>query len=94
MMAMVIKVKGFDIRLVNVYAPTNCNGTDNQKDTFYRMTKKACIKNLKHQKVIVTGDFNATTSILLKQCCFDGRQIIDDTMCNDNGSRLKRFCRE
>ena len=26
MMAMNIKVKGFNIRLVNVYAPTNCNG--------------------------------------------------------------------
>ena len=50
MMAMNIKVKGFKIRLVNVYAPTNCNGSDNQKYNFYRMARKACIKNLKHQK--------------------------------------------
>ena len=49
MMAMNIKVKGFNIRLVNGYAPTNCYGTDNQKDTFYRMAKKACMKNLKSQ---------------------------------------------
>lgn len=94
LMAINIQVKGFSIRLINVYAPTNCNGSDNQKDIFYRMTKKACTKNLKHQKVIVTGDFNATSSISLKQCCFDGRQIIDDNICNDNGSRLKSLCRE
>ena len=25
---------------------------------------------------------------------FDGRQIINDPICNDNGTRLKSFCRE
>ena len=89
-----IQVKGYKIRLINGYAPTNCNGTEQQKDIFYRMVRKACNKNLKHQKVIVAGDFNATTSVSLKYCCFDGKQVVDDSICNDNGTRLKSLCRE
>ena len=42
LMAMNMKVNGFSIRLVNVYSPTNSNGSDSQKDAFYRMIKKAC----------------------------------------------------
>ena len=42
-MALNIKVKGLSIRLVNVYSHTNCDGSDNQKDTFYRLLKKASI---------------------------------------------------
>ena len=93
-MALNIKVKGFSIRLVNVYSHTNCDGSDNQKDTFYRLLKKASIKQHKHQKLLVCGDFNATTAVSLKQSYFDGKQIIEDPICNDNGLRLKRFVRE
>ena len=93
-MALNIKVKGFSIRLVNVYSHTNCDGSDNQKDTSYRLLKKASIKQHKHQKLLVCGDFNATTAVSLKQSYFDGKQIIEDPICNDNGLRLKRFVRE
>ena len=93
-MAMNIQIKGFNIRLVNAYAPTNSDGSDNQKDVFYRLLRKACTKQHKHQKLLVTGDFNATTSVSLKQSFYDGNTIIEDTICNDNGARLKGFCRE
>ena len=94
LMALNIEINGFKIRLVNCYAPTNCDGTDNQKDVFYRMLKNASKKQYEHQKLIVNGDFNATTSVALKQCYFDGRKVIEDELCNENGFRLKSFCRE
>ena len=94
LMALNIQVNGFRIRLVNAYAPTNCDGSDTQKDIFYRMLRKACKKQYQHQKLIVNGDFNATTSVSLKQCYFDGKKIVDDTLCNDNGCRIKSICRE
>ena len=40
------------------------------------------------------GDFNATTAVSLGKNHFDGQQIINDSICNDNGSRLKSLCRE
>ena len=92
--AMNLCIQGFKIRLVNVYAYTNCDGAETQKDAFYRMIKKACLNQDKHQKLIVNGDFNATTSIALSQCFFDGRKIIDDPDCNANGTRIKSFCRD
>ena len=93
MIALNLEIKGFNIRLISVYAHTNCDGNDSQKDAFYRSLKKACIKQHKHQKILICGDFNATTSVSLKNSCFNG-QITDDHVCNDNGMRLKRFVRE
>ena len=66
MIALNLEIKGFKIRLVNVYAHTNCDGNDSQKDAFYRSLKKACIKQHKHQKILICGDFNATTSVSIK----------------------------
>ena len=86
-LAMNIQVKGFSIRLVNVYSPTNCDGSESQKDAFYRLVKKASVKQHKHQKLLVCGDFNATTAVSLKQTHFDGKNIIEDSICNDNGTR-------
>jgi len=62
-----------------------------QKNAFYRL---ASVKQHKHQKLLVCGDFNATTAVSLKQTHFDGKNIIEDSICNDNGTRLKSFCRE
>ena len=89
-----IKIFGFSIRLVNAYAPTESAGSLLQKDNFYRSIKKACCKRNKHQKLILTGDFNATTSVSLQKSNFDGSQIITDEICNDNGTRIKSFCRD
>ena len=92
-MAMNIKIFGFKLRIVNVYAPTDVNGTETQKQLFYAALNKATMKTEKHHKIIVLGDFNATTSIAQRRCCFDGSKVIEDEDCNDNGHRLKQFCR-
>ena len=94
LMAINIQVRGFRIRMVNVYLLTNCDGSDNEKDTFYRVLKKLCNKHHKSQKLVVLGHFNATTAISLGKNHFDGQQVMNDPICNDNGSRLKGFCRE
>ena len=93
-MAINLKVYGFNIRLVTAYSPTNSDGSENQKDVFYKQLQKACKKQEKHQKLIVAGDFNAHTSLAFKQCYYNGRMIIEDDDCNDNGLRLKSFCRD
>ena len=43
-MAMNIKVHGFNLRIVNGYAPTDANGSDSQKQEFYSHLKKAAFK--------------------------------------------------
>jgi hypothetical protein len=88
-----LEVHGFKLRVINVYAPTDVNGTENQKQTFYRELKKATVKTEKHQKLLIMGDFNATTSIAKSHCCYDGKKVLVDAECNDNGERLKDFCR-
>ena len=92
-MAMNIRVHGFNLRIVNGYAPTEANGSESQKQQFYSHLKKAAVTTEKHQKLIVVGDFNATTSIAKYRCSYDGKNIIQDSDCNDNGDRLKSFCR-
>ena len=93
LMAINLKVHGFNIRVVNGYSPTNCDGSEYQKETFYRLLTKSSIKDQKHQKVIVTGDFNAETGLAKYKSCYDGESLIQDNECNDNGCRLKSFCK-
>ena len=93
-MAVNIKVFGFNVRVINCYSPTNVDGSPLQKDDFYRTVRKAINKKEKHQKVLIAGDFNAQTDIVHKQCYFDGVKIVDDNSCNENGGRLKSLCRE
>ena len=50
--------------------------------------------NTSIKKMLVNGDFNATTEIATKQCFFDGQDLVSDSVCNDNGTRLKQFCLE
>ena len=92
--AMNIKVKGYAIRLVNAYAPTNCDSSESSKDTFYRLLRKSTKKQFKQQKLIVNGDLNATTELSTKQFYYDGKCLVEDSLCNDNGQRLKQFCQE
>ena len=92
-MAINLKVHGFNIRVVNGYFPTNCDGSEYQKETFYRLLTKSSIKDQKHQQVIVTGDFNAETGLAKYKSCYDGESLIQDNECNDNGCRLKSFCK-
>ena len=93
-LALNLVVYGFNVRLVNGYAPTNCNPSENKKDEFYNQLRKACTEKKKNQKLIVAGDFNAKTELAMKKCCYDGTHILDDEDCNGNGTRLKNFCRK
>lgn len=88
-----LKVHGFNLRIVNAYSPTDCDGTVEQKRKFYSDLNKACQTNNKHQKLLVAGDFNATTEVARYKSNFDGRKPIADKNFNDNGQRLKQFCR-
>ena len=45
MIAIDMKVYGFIVRVVNVYAPTESGGSELQKNSFYQSLKKACVKN-------------------------------------------------
>ena len=92
--AMNLKVYGFNLRIVNVYAPTDSGGSQNEKDVFYRAVNKACKSTEKRQKLLVLGDLNAKTSLAYQKCCYDGIKVIPDNDFNDNGSRLKSFCRQ
>ena len=92
--ALNIKIKGYAIRLVNAYGPTNCDSSETSKDNFYRLLRKSTTKQFKQQKLIVNGDLNATTELSTKQCYFDGKCLVEDSLCNDNGQRLKQFCQE
>ena len=84
---------GFKVRVVNAYSPTNIDGSENQKRDFYRLLQRTCTKTETNRKLIVAGDFNAQTSLVYKMCYFDGNKIIQDHNCNDNGERMKSFCR-
>eukprot|EP00111_Clytia_hemisphaerica_P021062 TCONS_00062083-protein len=92
-MAIYLKVNGFNIRVVNGYAPTEADEPDQQKLVLYSNLNKAIVKTQKKHKLIVVGNFNATTTISNKRCFFDGKKIITVPLCNDNGNRLKAFCR-
>ena len=87
-----LKVYGLSIQVVNAYSPTELHGTDEQKRNFYAKLNKVITKRYKNQKLIISGDFNATTSVTNYKCNFDGKKIVVDTDCNDNGNRLKTFC--
>ena len=88
--AMNLKVYGFNLRIVNVYAPTDSGGSQNEKDVFYieSSTKHAKVQN-NWQKLLVLGDLNAKTSLAYQKCCYDGIKVIPDNEFNDNVSRLK-----
>ena len=88
-----VNIYGFKLRVVNGYAPTNIDGTENQKTDFYRLLSKACKQTSKNHKLIISGDFNAETAVSQSMSFFHYASIIEDSSCNDNGERLKTFCR-
>ena len=40
-MALHIIIQGFKLRVINAYSPTNIDGTQHQKDDFYKTLEKA-----------------------------------------------------
>ena len=87
-MAVNMIIHGFKIRVVSCYSPTNVSESESAKDDFYRKLKLACNSCPKNYKLIVTGDFNAKTSIVYRKTNFDCTNFIDDELCNNNGQRL------
>ena len=79
-----LKVHGFNLRVVNVYSPTDCDVTEEQKNKFYSDLKKASKKQHKHKKVVIAGDFNATTSVAKYKSSYNGSNVVIDRSCNDN----------
>ena len=92
-MSMNVNVYGFKVRAVCVYSPTNCDGTQQMKDDFYRDIRKATKIKEKNRKLIVLGDFNAQTNVVYSKTNFGSNSIIEDVNCNENGYRLKSYCR-
>ena len=88
-----LNIHGFKTRVVIGYSPTNINGSEPVKDEFYRNLKKASALCPKHHKLIVAGDFNAETSIVYDKHDYDGKTVINDELCNENGIQLKSFSR-
>ena len=84
-MGMNLKLNGFNLRVVNAYAPIDCDETPEQKRKFYNDLTRACSTNHKHQKLLVAGDFNATTDVARYKCNCDGIKAVPDTNFNDNG---------
>ena len=50
-MALNLRVYGFNIRVVNVYAPTETGGSQTEKDVFYRAVNKACKTIMKKTEI-------------------------------------------
>ena len=88
-----INIYGFKARVIIAYSPTNINGSDAMKEEFYRNLKKASDSCPKHHKLLIAGDFNAETSLVYNKTEYDGKKIVTDELCNDNGQRLKSFTR-
>ena len=94
---MIVKlfVHNTNLKFVVAYAPTE-DKSDEIKNEFYEKLIAICQKgqNAKHQKLIVMGDKNATTSLYQQHCSFNGNKHIQDYTANDNGKRLIQFCRD
>ena len=71
--------------------PLSLMGQLPRKMIFIERYVKLAYQRRKITKLIVAGDFNAITSVVLKNSFFNGTSIIEDKPCNDNGSRLKQL---
>ena len=92
-MALNINIYGFQTRVVIAYSPTNAEISVSAKESFYRDLRKACNKDNKNRKLIVLGDFNAETNMVLKKTDYNGKNMLLDNLCNENGEKLKSHCR-
>ena len=76
-MAMNIDVYGFKVRVVCVYSPTNCDGTQQMKDEFYRDIRKATQIKDKNRKLIVLGDFKGLVISFLTYFFFNQSKVLE-----------------
>ena len=92
-MAMDLSIRGFKIRIISVYAPTEDKPLST-KQSLYRELRKLFEVN-KDRKIIIQGDFNATASICCKHTSFSGYgyNIPDYETANENGNIFIDFCK-
>lgn len=90
-----LKIHNLHYKFVVTYAPTE-DKSHSAKNKFYHELLNHAVKDedKKHQKLIIMGDMNATTTMTNKHCAFNGIKVVDDVESNDNGERLIDFCRE
>ena len=87
-----IEVYGCKTKVIAIYAPTE-ESTESSKDSFYHQLCKHLTTN-KNEKLIVLGDFNATTNAVKNHACVRSSSILYDIESNDNGVRMIDFARE
>jgi len=87
-----IDIYGCKTKIISVYAPTE-PGTDNAKTVFYRELCKHT-KTEKHRKLIVLGDFNATTNAVKVHACIRPSSDLTEIDSNVNGERMLNFARD
>ena len=84
-----IEVYGFRFSLLTHIHPLMLIDPTTRRMSFTENSKRQLHAKGKDTKLVVVGDFNAQISIVY----FDGIIVVEDSRCNDNGSRLKAFCR-
>lgn len=87
-----LKIREFNIRLVNVYSLAETDSSKNKRDSIYRLLDKVCQKHEKHKQFTVAGDFNGKTSLAFEKCCQNETDAIPNDDCNNNVACLKAFC--
>ncbi|XP_071959537.1 uncharacterized protein [Antedon mediterranea] len=93
LMAIDVTIQNCKLRIVSAYSPTE-SGSESSKDIFYaKLSKVTRVEN--NTKLLLMGDFNATSTITTRKSLFDGNlhrfQDTDD-ISNDNGTRLINYC--
>ena len=83
---------GLSVKITSNYAPHE-KLKDYKKAEFYRALKKIVPEN-KNQKLLFTGDFNATTSAVFEHSCIRTCKSLIDITSNDNATRMIDFSRD
>ena len=98
-LAVSVKIKGYSVKVVTGYSPTDTPKYDSAKNIFWNELNKMSKLETKKQQILVIGDLNATTelSTRVKPCFYNGKkaQNLPDPEClpGSNGFRLKNFCK-
>ena len=93
-----VKVGNMRLALLNAYAPTEANGSETAKLSFYKALSKAksALGKTPKFKLVTLGDFNATISSQSKTSgdwdSVLGHNNSDRVVTNDNGERFLTWC--
>ena len=96
LMAADITINVYKLRIISAYAPTEDKPLST-KEAFYRDLNKLCQLS-KKTKLLIQGDFNATSTATTRHSCFDGLKDNEwrykaTDKSNENGEIFLDFCR-